>query len=31
VVGSGGQLVGFGGGLDLKHCLLELERQAVSG
>ena len=31
VVGSDGRLVGFGGGIDLKRHLLELERQAESG
>ena len=31
VVGSDGRLVGFGGGIDLKGRLLELERQAVPG
>lgn len=31
VVGSGGQLVGFGGGLDMKRRLLELEAAQMRG
>jgi methylated-DNA-[protein]-cysteine S-methyltransferase len=31
VVGAGGQLVGFGGGLDMKRTLLEMERQGLEG
>lgn len=31
VVGKNGQLIGFGGGLEMKRCLLELEAAQVQG